>query len=88
MPETEVSILKSQRVYRLQLLVFLFEEDVYMLFEYIVFILDMSSPVCLFCGSRYTANVYLLDITKKEMRQLDVDVSQPIRFIWTKTVCH
>ncbi|KAK2567207.1 TBC1 domain family member 2B [Acropora cervicornis] len=35
---------------------------------------DMSSPVCLFCGSRYTANVYLLDITKEEMRQLDVDM--------------
>ncbi|XP_015755998.1 PREDICTED: TBC1 domain family member 2B-like [Acropora digitifera] len=39
---------------------------------------DMSSPVCLFCGSRYTANVYLLDITKKEMRQLDVDLKSRV----------
>lgn len=38
-------------------------------------IADLSSPVCLFCGSRHTAKVYLLDINKKEMRTLDVDVS-------------
>ena len=38
-------------------------------------IADLSSPVCLFCGSRYTAKVYLLDINKKEMRTLDGDVS-------------
>lgn len=44
-------------------------------------IADLSSPVCLFCGSRFTAKVYLLDINKKEMRALDVDVSQPIRLL-------
>ena len=38
-------------------------------------IVDLSSPVCLFCGSRQTGKVYLLDINKKEMRTLDVDVS-------------
>ena len=30
--------------------------------------------MCLFCGSRYTTKVYQLDINKKEMRTLDVDV--------------
>jgi len=39
---------------------------------------DLSSPVCLFCGSRYTANVYLLDINKKEMRQIDVDLKSRV----------
>ena len=38
-------------------------------------IADLSSPVCLFCGTRLTAKVYLLDINKKEMKTLDVDVS-------------
>lgn len=36
---------------------------------------DLSSPVCLFCSSRLTAEFYLLDINKKEMKALDVDVS-------------
>ncbi|XP_078381614.1 uncharacterized protein LOC144664361 isoform X2 [Oculina patagonica] len=39
---------------------------------------DLSSPVCLFCGSRYTAKVYLLDINKKEMRTLDVDLKSRV----------
>lgn len=39
---------------------------------------DLSSPVCLFCGSRYTAKVYLLDINKKEMKTLDVDLKSRV----------
>lgn len=39
---------------------------------------DLSSPVCLFCGSRHTAKVYLLDINKKEMRTLDVDLKSRV----------
>ncbi|XP_068694929.1 uncharacterized protein [Montipora foliosa] len=39
---------------------------------------DLSSPVCLFCGSRYAAKVYLLDINKKEMRQLNVDLKSRV----------
>ncbi|KAM7451092.1 hypothetical protein ABFA07_001163 [Porites harrisoni] len=39
---------------------------------------DLSSPVCLFCGSRYTTKVYQLDINKKEMRTLDVDLKSRV----------
>lgn len=39
---------------------------------------DLSSPVCLFCSSRLKAKVYLLDITKKEMKALDVDTKSRV----------
>ena len=38
------------------------------------FFTDMSSPVCLFCGSRGTVQLYLLDIIKKEMTTIDIHV--------------